>query len=182
MNSRFLISTLCLGAIVLACGPRARSEVANTKKSKATVATAESTLRQQGAPAAPRKTAKNAKTPVSAQVSVSAMESAFRLSLLVVNTSKKRVELTFPSGQTHDFVILDSLGKEVWRWGKGRMFTQTLRNRLLSSGESLVVDETWTPSALPAGRYVARATLTSQNYPLVQQTEFTVNGTTLASR
>src|SRR5687767_12415609 len=132
MNSRFLISALCVGAIVLACGPRARNEAAATSKSTATLASASSTVQQQGATSPSRK---SAKTPITAQVIVNAQESSFRLSLHVKNGGKKRVELTFPGGQTHDFVVLDSAGREVWRWGKGRMFTQTLQNTLLSSGE-----------------------------------------------
>ena len=36
------------------------------------------------------------------------------------------------------------------------MFTQTLRNTLLSGGESLDLDETWESPSLPPGRYTAR--------------------------
>lgn len=135
--------------------------------------------RQQGAA---RPTRKNAGTPVEAQLSVRTIESTVRLTLHVVNTGKKRVELAFPSGQTHDFVILDSLGREVWRWANGRMFTQTFQNRLLSGGETFDVDGVWQPDKLAPGRYVARAILVSQNYPLVQQMAFTITPSTLASR
>jgi Intracellular proteinase inhibitor len=120
--------------------------------------------------------------PVAAQLYVHANDSSVRLALHVQNTGKKRVELTFPSGQTYDFVILDTLGREVWRWGNGRMFTQALRNKSLGGGETLDLEETWKASSLPPGRYTARALLTSENYPLVEQTEFTVTGTTVASR
>jgi hypothetical protein len=100
-----------------------------------------------------------------------------------VNTTKKKVELTFPTGQTHDFVIVDSLGREMWRWAAGRMFTQTLRNRLLGAGELLEVEETMeTKRPLPPGNYTARAILKSTNYPLVQQAQFTILATTVAVR
>jgi hypothetical protein len=105
-----------------------------------------------------------------------------RLALHVVNTSKKRLELTFPSGQTHDFVILDSVGREVWRWGSGRMFTQSLRNKLLAGGESIELEESVGPLTLAPGRYTVRGTLVSQNYPVIEETDLTVQGGALASR
>lgn len=183
MSTRFLIAMLCVGAVAFACGPRAHNEASAPKKNKSSVAQAVSKAapapRQQGSP---RTVNGKSKAPVTAQLYVRAHDSSIRFSLHVVNTSKKRVELTFPSGQTYDFVILDTLGREVWRWGDGRMFTQTLQNKLLGGGESLDLEETLSSSTLPPGRYTARALLTSENYPLVQQTEFTIRGTTIASR
>jgi hypothetical protein len=181
MSSRFLIPVLCIGAVVFACGPRAHNEASAPKKNGSSVAQAETPpvaiVRQQSM----AKNSRDAKPIVTAQLYVHAGDSSVRLALHVVNTSKKRVELTFPSGQTYEFVILDSLGREMWRWGTGRMFTQALRNKTLAGGETLDVEETWT-SALPPGRYTARGTLASQNYPIVQETEFTVNETTVAVR
>jgi hypothetical protein len=183
MSSRFLIPLLCVGAVAFACGPRAHNEASAPKKNGSSVAQSVNSsapvVRQQSVS---RVESREPKAAVSAQLYVHAADSSIRLALHVVNTSKKRVELTFPSGQTYDFVILDSLGREMWRWGNGRMFTQALRNKLLAGGETLDLEETWGSSTLPPGRYTARATLTSQNYPLVQQTEFTVTETTVASR
>lgn len=177
MNSRFLIPVLCVGAVAFACGPRPHHEAASSNRQTFAAAT----VRQQGKPSGNTKTSA-AKAPVSADLYVHATPASVRLALRVVNTSKKRVELTFPSGQTYDFVILDSLDREVWHWAKGRMFTQTLRNKVLAGGEAMDVDETWSTAALPAGRYTARAELTSENYPIVRQTRFTITGTTVASR
>ena len=181
MSSRFLISLLCVGAVAFACGPRAHNEASAPKKNGAIVAQTPtppvSIVRQAGSPRA-----REAKPIVTAQLYVHSSDSIVRLALHVVNTSKKRVELTFPGGQTYDFVVLDSLGREMWRWGTGRMFTQALRNKLLAGGETLDVEETWTSSLLPPGRYTARGTLTSLNYPLVQETEFTVTEPTVAVR
>ena len=176
MSSRSLIPFLLVAAVVFACGPRAHSE-ASAKKDSAVVA-------QAGAPVRPALSARQAsddrKSPVEAQLYVRTNESSVTLALHVFNTGKRRVEITFPSGQTYEFVVLDSAGREVWRWGKGRMFTQTLRNKLLAGGESLELEETF--DLLEPGRYTARGTLTSENYPLVQQTEFTIDNTTIASR
>ena len=182
MSSRFLIPLLCVGAVAFACGPRAHNEASAPKKNGTTVAQSVAKpvaiTTQQGS----ARTVREAKPTVTAQLYVHAADSSIRLALHVINTGKKRVELTFPSGQTYDFVILDSLGREIWRWGSGRMFTQALRNKLLAGGEALDVEETWTTAPLPPGKYVARGTLTSLNYPLVQETEFTVTEPTVAVR
>jgi hypothetical protein len=183
MSSRFLIPALCVGAIALACGPRAHNEASAPGKNGASIVQSVSlstpALKQQGAP---RTAKRDPKMPVAAQLYVHAKDSTVRLAFHVTNTGKKRVELNFPSGQTYDFVILDTLGREMWRWATGRMFTQALRNKSLAGGEALDLEETWKESSLPPGRYTARALLTSENFPLVQQTEFTVTGTTVASR
>ena len=57
-----------------------------------------------------------------------------------------------------------------------------LRNQLLASGETLDLEETWKNATLPPGNYVARATLTSANFPMVRETAFAISGTTIASR
>lgn len=182
MNSRFLIPVLCIGAVAFACGPRPHNEAAVTSSTKALATAQSASLQQQGAPrAVTKKSRADSKTPITAELYVRATPESVRLALQVINTTKKRQELTFPSGQTYDFVILDSLDREVWRWGRSRMFTQTIRNTLLSAGETLELEET-IESALPPGRYTARAHLTSENFPLVKQTQFTIAGTTIASR
>ena len=180
MSSRFLIPVLCVGAVAFACGPRAHNEASGPRKNDSSVARTVS--HPVSAPRHSRKAKSDAKAPVAAELYVHANEADIRLALHIVNTGKKRVELNFPSGQTYDFVILDSIGREMWRWGNGRMFTQTLRNKSLAGGEALDLEETWKAAPLAPGRYTARATLTSENFPLVQQAEFTVQGTTVASR
>jgi hypothetical protein len=182
MSSRVLISVLCVGAVAFACGPRARNEVSTAKNAdnlNAQPTTKVVALQQQGSP---RTVTREQKSPVSAHVSVRKEQAELRFALRVVNTGKKRVEITFPSGQTYDFVVLDSTGREMWRWGNDRMFTQALRNKLLGAGETLDYEESLKSTPLPPGRYTARATLTSANYPLVEETEFVVTGTTIASR
>jgi hypothetical protein len=173
MSSRILIPALCLGAIALACGPRAHNDAAAPTQSPA-VAT------QTAAP--PQHTAKDRASQVTAQLSVETQNTSVHFALHVMNPTKKRVELTFPSGQTYDFVVLDSLGREMWRWGAGRMFTQALRNKPLGGGESLEIEETWRDAMLTPGRYTAKAVLASENYPLVEEMDFTVSGATIASR
>jgi hypothetical protein len=182
MSSRVLIPLLCVGAVAFACGPRARNEASTPKKNGATVAQNASTAPAIIPQGTPRVSSNASKSPVTATISVESTETSVSLTLRVVNTSKKRVEINFPSGQTYDFIVIDSVGREVWRWGGNRMFTQAVRNKLLGAGDQLQFQESMKTHGLPAGRYVARATLTSANFPLRQEAEFTVTGTTVASR
>jgi hypothetical protein len=180
MRSRFVIPVLCVVAVAYACGPQTHDDAGGPAHSPALVASTAGNpaIQQQGAP----RRARLKNSALDAQLFVRAGESPMRFALRIVNTSAKRVELTFPSGQTHDFVVVDSAGREVWRWGSGRMFTQTLRNKLLSAGASLELEESLKSVTLPPGRYIARGTLVSDNYPLAQETSFTVPPQAVASR
>ena len=176
MSSRLVISMVCVAAVAFACGPRTRSESATQSAAVTIASTTDASITQQGE----ARTTKNG--ALSATLYVRNNESPMRLALHVVNTSKKRLELTFPSGQTHDFAILDSAGREVWRWGNGRMFTQSLRNKLLGAGETLELEESVGSLTLAPGRYTVRGSLASRNHPVVEETEVTVQGGALASR
>src|SRR5438045_4383755 len=115
MSSRILISMCCVGAVAFACGPHARKETTSSASSEPLLAQA-GTPRVAHTEAAAR-TARTAKGPViTGQLYVRAKDTSVRLALHVANTGRKRVELTFPSGQTYDFVVLDSVGRELWRW------------------------------------------------------------------
>jgi hypothetical protein len=176
MKPRFVISGLCIVAVAYACGPRTHSE-ATTQTASLTLASVTPSFAQQGSARETR-----TKSELTATVYVRTNVSPMRLKLHVLNTSKKRLELTFPSGQTHDFAILDTAGREVWRWASGRMFTQSVRNKLLGGGEAMEFEEAVGSLNLTPGRYIVRATLASQNYPITQAVEFTVGASTLASR
>jgi hypothetical protein len=91
--------------------------------------------------------------------------------LHVTNHTARKLELTFPSGQTHDIAVMDAAGSEVWRWSSGQMFTQALRNQPLDPQASLNYSMHWRrPRA--HGRLTAIATLTSSNYPLESRAAF----------
>jgi hypothetical protein len=87
-----------------------------------------------------------------------------KFDLTVTNPGQRKVELTFPSGQTYDVVVYDAAGGEVWRWSTGQMFTQALRNKPLDAHESISYNATWKHPVIH-GSLVAVATLTSTNYP-----------------
>jgi hypothetical protein len=69
--------------------------------------------------------------------------------------------------------VLDTVGREVWRWSEGRMFTQSIRNRVLGSRETMTYREEWDGDRMH-GRYTAVATLRSAAHPLEQRIDFTL--------
>ena len=81
------------------------------------------------------------------------------------------IELRFPSGRTHEFIVQDASGAEVWRWSKTRMFTQGLQNKLLKAKESAAFVERWDAEDL-RGRFTAIAILPSDNHPIEERVEF----------
>lgn len=123
---------------------------------------------QQGAPRAHSDGA-----PLASNLEVKMERDGVRFALRVTNETKKHVELSFPNGQTHEFVVVDSLGREVWRWSSTRLFTQAVQNKLLSSGESMRVSEQWVHPT-QHGKYIVIATLNSTNFPVQQRAEFVI--------
>jgi hypothetical protein len=182
MKTRFLISLLCVGAVAFACGPRARNEATGSSASATTLASVQTVAPQGTARTTRSATAATAKMPLSATFEVRNEGTALRFELEIVNKGKKSIELTFPSGQTHDFVIVDSLNREVWRWATGRLFTQALQNTMLSRGETMTMTETWDAPTLKPGRYTVVAVLKSQNYPVTERAELAIGEARLATR
>jgi hypothetical protein len=162
MNVRnLLIPLLCLGAVAFACGPRSHSEASLVSVNVVRTSPPATTQPQQG-----RRT-----TRLRPKFAVEADGGMIRFALDVTNPTKKNLELDFPNGQTHDFVVLDSIGREVYRWGEGRMFTQSMQNRTIDGGGTLHIAE-HAPTSLPQGSYVAVATLRSTNYPVQERVAF----------
>ncbi len=102
------------------------------------------------------------------------VQNGVTFALHVTNASDKRLELRFPSGQTHDFIVIDSAGREVWRWSADRLFTQALQNKLLDPSETVTYAERWRPSKPTSGRFSVRAVMTSSNHPIEERVEFTL--------
>lgn len=150
MQSRSLaLAALSLLAVsTTACGPRSRTAEPAARK------------RVAGGP------------PVASSLDVQ-LDEGVRFAFHVTNNAAKRLELTFPSGLTHDLVILDDVGREVWRWSEGRMFTQTLQNHVLDTNETVSYAAEWAPEA-QHGTFTAVARLNSENYPIEQRVRFTL--------
>ena len=174
MNTRILIPLLLAGAVALACGSRSRADASTKPAAKSarqtgmlTVAPVKSAAR----PAAKRDDTPAVAVPLKSAFVVRAEARTIHFSLDLTNATKKNLELEFPSGQEYDFAVIDSTGREVYRWGKERMFTQSLQNRLLDGGETMRFEE-HAEQSLPNGSYVAVATLRSTNYPMQERVPF----------
>ena len=94
-----------------------------------------------------------------------------RFALHVTNNTSKMVELQFPDGQTHDFVVVDFAGKEVWRWSEGRMFTSAMRSTTLKGKGETVFEESWDARG-QHGEFKAIARLRSNNFPVETTVQF----------
>jgi hypothetical protein len=145
-----------LGVLAFACSPRPRGSDQPTVRNTKAERPADVTPRIESALA----------------IRVNAARQDVQFDFSVTNAGGARIEMNFPSGQTHDLVVLDTLGREVWRWSNGRMFTQVLQNKVLRTDDSLSFGEQW--SDAPRGKYVAVARLASGNYPIEQRTPFVV--------
>jgi len=154
MNGKVPITLLCFSVLAFACGPRTRSEGTSSA----------SETRRAVAPQANN-------SPLAPSLDVTVGDRV-RFAFQVTNAGKKKLEVNFPGGQTHELVVLDTLGREVWRWSEGRLFTQAMQNKVLRTSDQLAYEEVWRDPA--PGTYVAVARLESQNYPVEQRVEFTV--------
>ena len=94
-----------------------------------------------------------------------------RFTLNVKNNTTKMLELQFPDGQTHDFVVNDFAGKEIWRWSKGRMFTSAMRSETLKGKEDTIYEESWSSKG-QHGSFTAVAILKSNNFPVESTVQF----------
>ena len=154
MKGRITFGLLCAAVLAFACGPRA------------------STGDSAGAVHASRARAATTGPALVSSLDVH-VKDGVAMAFRVVNAGSKRLEVNFPSGQTHEVVVVDSLGREVFRWSKGRMFTQSLQNKVLHASDTLDYDAVWRNA--PAGKYTAIATLASENFPMEQRMEFVVH-------
>ena len=158
MYNRFIAPLCCIAAIAFACGPRPSSVL-----SASTTADAPPPAKPQTA---------SAREPLASSLSVR-VQDGVALALRVTNSSEKQLEINFPGGQTYEFRVVDAAGREVWRWSDGRMFTQSLRNRLLGAGETLTFEEQWKAPAAH-GKLTAIATMLSDNHPVETRVDFVI--------
>jgi hypothetical protein len=149
MLSRITVPLIAAAGLFFACGPRTQNVVGNAK------------------------TRTRGDTTVAAHVSVDTANGRVLFAIAIRNGTRRSVEISFPDSRTHDFTVLDSAGKQVWRWSEGRMFTQAMQNRLLGSRDSAVFDVAW--DAAKPGNYTLVAELNSENHPVRQQVPFALH-------
>jgi hypothetical protein len=153
MTRKQVAFVLSIGAVAFACAPRNRTATDNESSTlPVTVVQASDssglalTVAQEGA----RK---------------------FEFSLEMRNAGSL-TEVRFPTGHTHDFVVLDERDREVWRWSEGRLFTHALQTRQLKRGGALRYNATWDTAA--PGRYRVVASLNAEAFPTAVEQEFIV--------
>jgi hypothetical protein len=146
MTNRFIIPLLCAASVAFAKG------TAGHKETLASSTNAKST------------------SELSSTFSVNA-GAHVEFKLDVRNNTSRMIELNFPSGKTHDFIVFDARGKEVWRWSKSRMFTQGMQNKLVKSKDIAVFAESWDAGAAK-GQFTAVAVLPSDNHPVEERVQF----------
>lgn len=161
MKSSYFVPLLCAAAIAFACGPRPHAGEAAATATAATNAVPKS------------RASHDAHGPAIASSLDVSVKDGVGFVFHVTNNSSKAIELTFPSGQTHDFTVVDAAGREVWRWSGDRMFTQALRNTVLDAGETKSFEGRW-EAAGQRGAFTAVAVLKSSNHPVETRVEFTV--------
>lgn len=171
MNIRFIVALAVAGVLAFACSPRSRSQASKPAALATALPVSSPPIVER--PARHSRTAPKAEAKIDSRFDVTVAPRAIQFALGVRNVGQKHVELTFPSGQSYDFVVVDSVGREVWRWSSGRMFTQGVQNKQLSTGDSMRARESWTSP--PPGHYTAIATLNSTNYPTEQRADFVVH-------
>lgn len=172
MNLRLAVSLVFVGTLAYACRPSSRTTVTSDGN---VVAQPGLALASMGGSAARstktvEKSVKSATTPLQPKFDVALEGTDVRFSLRVANTSKKNIEVNFASGQSYDFVVVDSVGREVWRWSADRIFTSSVRNKLLGKGDAITATEKWSPAK--PGKWTAIAQLTSSNYPVEEKVVF----------
>jgi hypothetical protein len=174
MNTRLVISLLCAGALAFACGPRSHSEQGIASAALATAQPVKPVHVSDGQVAVEHKrkaSNEKAAAKINTKLNITIADRDVRLAFDVHNAGDKHAEITFASGQAYDFVVVDSVGREVWRWSQKRMFTQGVQNKQIGAGETLQVSETWKNGVRP-GHYTAIATLMSTNFPVEQRVDF----------
>lgn len=99
------------------------------------------------------------------------VKNGVQFKLEVKNNTKRMTELRFPNGMTHEFIVFDESGKEMWRASTGRMITQMTQAKLVKSNDSAVFKDVWN-GRNAHGKFTAVAILPSENHPVEERVEF----------
>ena len=175
MRNNVYVPLLGAAALVYAWGPLTHAmDVRGAHHSlHDTVRNASHTLNTAVAAKSHVRKSRNEAQPVSLDPAVDVKVSRdVSFAMRVRNAGDKRVELTFPTAQTHEFTVRDSSGRTVWKWSDGRMFTQTLQTKVVDARDTMMFEGTW--EAPHSGAYTVLATLASGNHPVEMRAAFRV--------
>jgi hypothetical protein len=102
------------------------------------------------------------------QLAVETKESpeSVQINITLKNNTDEEKNFEFSSGQKYEIIITDPNGAEVYKYSKGRMFTQALQYLKLPPGESQTWQETWDKKSagnkIAAGDYTVTVLLTGK--------------------
>lgn len=90
--------------------------------------------------------------------------------LMIQNQSTQEIEWVFPSSQKYEIVVTNTEGDEVYRYSKGRMFTQVVQYETIAPSDYIVYTERWNymfdGKRVPKGEYTVTATLKGKSKEL----------------
>lgn len=99
------------------------------------------------------------------QLSVHAWENSESVKFIIMlrnNTDSEKIFI-FRTGQQYDIHVLNPEGKEVYRYSKGRFFTQAIEYVNIDPGETRKWEETWDykcdGTRVEPGEYIVLVTL-----------------------
>ena len=96
-----------------------------------------------------------------------------RLTFTVANNGQEPLSLDFSSGQQFDLSVVDATGQEVWRWSRGKFFTQAFTKLQLKPDEKKSFEGDWQAEG-PTGRYQAKAWLTTPGATMLATATFAI--------
>lgn len=160
MENRLIITALCAAALVYACGPWVHSQTASSKTVNHSTESRVSTVHK-------------LPSTVATELDLARSGSRVDFALRVTNNTQKTVELRFADARTHEFAVLDSTGKTVWRASAGRLFTQTMQALTVKSRDTLIMEDSWDTNGAH-GAYTAVALLATDTHPVERRVAFTL--------
>ncbi len=94
--------------------------------------------------------------------------------LTLTSTSDTPIQLTFPSGQSYDLKLYNEAGDVVYTWSANRLFTMIFRQEMFGPGTRTYAFSV-PLGTLAAGRYTARAWLTTDPVRYAGETGFEIS-------
>jgi hypothetical protein len=164
MRARHWFALVAVVALAYACGSR-------THVFPMATAAAADTRVSSGIAAGEYIDTGHGSAPLTSTTQVNVLNDGVNFVVTVTNNSAKKIELTFPDGQTHDVSVHDAAGSEIWRWSTGQMFTQSLRNHSLAPHATLSYSMHWRRPQVH-GPLIATGSLTSANFPITSSVTF----------
>ncbi|MBI5599389.1 MAG: hypothetical protein HY890_06590 [Deltaproteobacteria bacterium] len=99
-----------------------------------------------------------------------------KITLRVFNRAGKDVTLYFTSAQRYDFVIKDREGRDLWRWGEGRMFAAAAGTETIGPKRPAIIYSEKFGDALKPGFYGVAGLTTDRDKTFSAETKIEIKG------